>query len=317
MVNKKQEPKVGLVSDLVRQYLRTTDFRIERERSGVSTYVYRINANDEVFYLRILPEQDMSFAPEVHVHQLLRKKGVQVPEVLHFEPVHEELGLSVMLVREIPGAHAGRVTSQESYERVMLDAGSQIALVHGIPVEGFGWIRRGREEDKSVLRGENRSADEQLLEFLEDDVQFLSEKLINKEEASIIRRIMERGLPLMSRYEPRLVHGDFDDSHIFQDNGTYTGIIDFGEIQGSSPLYDLGHFKLHDGQRYKGFPALVEGYQSVVPLTAWDQLEIDLWAVWIGVRRLGIVARRSPDADYVHQLLNCVREVFGVVSRQL
>lgn len=316
-MNKNQEPELEQVSALARRYFRSTAFQIEREPSGVSTYVYRIATNGGIFYLRILPEQNMSFAPEVLVHRLLLQKGVQVPEVLHFEPVHEELGLSVMLVREIPGVHAGQVTSQASYERVMENAGSQLALVHGIPVDGFGWIRRGRNEDGAVLRGENRSADEHLLEFLEDDVQFLSEKLFSKAEGSIIRRVMERGLPLMGRHEPRLVHGDFDDSHIFQDNGTYTGIIDFGEIQGSSPLYDLGHFKLHDGQRYKGFPALSEGYRSVVPLTAWDQLEIDLWAVWIGVRRLGIVARRSPHAGYVHHLLSRVRELLDVVSRQL
>ncbi|CAG7644276.1 phosphotransferase [Paenibacillus allorhizosphaerae] len=93
----------------------------------------------------------------------------------------------------------------------------------------------------------------------------------------------------MEWHAPRLVHGDFDDDHIFAHHGTYTGIIDFGEIQGSSPLYDLGHFKLHDGQYHHdrlGFRSLAAGYNEVRELSYEDQVEIDLWALWIGTRRL-------------------------------
>lgn len=41
-----------------------------------------------------------------------------------------------------------------------------------------------------------------------------------------------------------LAHGDFDTTHIYQDNGRYTGIIDFGEIRGADRWYDLGYFHM-------------------------------------------------------------------------
>lgn len=35
---------------------------------GMSTYVYQIKYRQEIFYLRILPEEGASFAPEVAAH---------------------------------------------------------------------------------------------------------------------------------------------------------------------------------------------------------------------------------------------------------
>ncbi len=57
-----------------------------------------------------------------------------------------------------------------------------------------------------------------------------------------------------------MAHGDFDTSHIFAANGSYTGIIDFGEIRGAEPTFDLGHLALHAPD---ALPAVLQGYASV------------------------------------------------------
>ncbi|WP_168928994.1 aminoglycoside phosphotransferase family protein [Paenibacillus dokdonensis] len=315
-MNKKEAPTIETAAGLAHPYLHTSHFRIERELSGVSTYVYRIDTGKEVFYLRILPEQGMSFGVEVQVHHLLRQQGVQVPEVIGYENRHETLGMSIMLVREIPGSQAGQGMSNEGYEHILGEAGKQIALVHRVPVDGFGWIIRGADEDSTVLRAEKSAIDEYLNEFLEGDLCFLSEQILRETEASRIQTVLKNSASLMKRHESKLVHGDFDDSHIFQLNERYTGMIDFGEIQGSSPLYDLGHFKLHDGQHYTGYQALAGGYGEIHPLTAEDQLEIDLWALWIGVRRLGIVGRRTT-GSYLNHLTKMVRHELDLISSKL
>jgi hypothetical protein len=43
-------------------------------------------------------------------------------------------------------------------------------------------------------------------------------------------------------------YGDLDLTHIYCQDGHYTGIIDLGEIRGTGPYYDLGHFRFHDGR---------------------------------------------------------------------
>src|SRR5690348_8944848 len=62
----------------------STPLEVERVEEGVSTYVYRLRAADTVYYLRVLPEEGASFAPEVYAHQRLRERGARVPEVIYF-----------------------------------------------------------------------------------------------------------------------------------------------------------------------------------------------------------------------------------------
>ena len=80
---------------------------VERARSGVSTPVYRIGRAGTTFYLRLAASPEASLAPEALVHDLLRARGVRVPDVVHFEPCHTALGRSVMITTEIPGRPLG------------------------------------------------------------------------------------------------------------------------------------------------------------------------------------------------------------------
>ena len=122
----------------------------------------------------------------------------------------------------------------------------------------------------------------------------------------------------MDRKGSYLVHGDFDPTHIFQNNNHFTGIIDFGEIMGSSPLYDIGHFKLHDGElgNRKGIEPLLRGYSEVKRLTLKDILEIDIWAIFIGVRRLGMIYGRRWNFYHDH-LINTVKAQLTILNKSL
>jgi aminoglycoside phosphotransferase (APT) family kinase protein len=313
---KKDAPDIDLVRPLLSDHLNSSDLKIERVLSGVSTYVYRVQLGENTFYLRVLPEKDMSFAAEVHVHSLLRQKQVLVPEIIYFEHHNEALGMSIMLVKEILGSTIEDCPSIDEYEDILFKAGKQIAVINQVRVDGFGWIKRGKEECGNILQGEKDSLQENIYEFLDEDLFLLSENVFHKDVISRIRSILNTGTALMVRHPSYLVHGDFDESHIFSHNGNFTGIIDFGEIQGNSPLYDLGHFKLHDGQRYLGYNTLAKGYNEARDLSYDDQIEIDLWALWIGVRRLGIVYKRTWGRYHDH-LIKTVKLQLDRLNKKL
>ena len=84
----------------------------------------------------------------------------------------------------------------------------------------------------------------------------------------------------------RLAHGDFDTTAIFCSDGRYTGIIDFGEIRGAEPAFDLGHFHLHDEERMPArlLPALLAGHGRVA--LPPDEPSIRRSAVLSGLRQL-------------------------------
>ncbi|GAA4449997.1 hypothetical protein GCM10023170_035150 [Phytohabitans houttuyneae] len=91
----------------------------------------------------------------------------------------------------------------------------------------------------------------------------------------------ERGQPLPHAV---LAHGDFDPTHIFCAGGGYSGLIDFGEIRGAEPAFDLGHFLLYDEASL--LPALLRGYGRVEPLPDGHGRSIIRSAVLLGLRQL-------------------------------
>jgi len=119
---------------------------VERVEEGVSTYVYRIQRDASVFYLRVLPEEGASFAPEMRVHQLLRERGVKVPEVVYFEHYNQALQRSVMVTTEMRGRHIGFCSEENDLRNILIEAGKDLAVINTILVKGFGWIRRDRDE---------------------------------------------------------------------------------------------------------------------------------------------------------------------------
>src|SRR6185437_2378193 len=107
-----------------------------------STYVYRLRQAERICYLRVLPERDASFAPEVFAHQRLRALGVKVPEIISFEHKNETLGRSVMVTSEIKGASLARCADTQAQRRILRAAGRDLAVINSLPVQGFGWIQR-------------------------------------------------------------------------------------------------------------------------------------------------------------------------------
>lgn len=128
---------------------------VERVPKGSSTYVYRVTTNSGTYYLRFLPEEG-SFATEVLVHNTLYTAGVRVPRVIEFEKRDERTGLSIMLLEEIKGNCLEDDMPQTNLQGILNEAGQQLAIIHSIPVEGFGWIDRS---SYNKLKGEKHSFD--------------------------------------------------------------------------------------------------------------------------------------------------------------
>ena len=96
----------------------------------------------------------------------------------------------------------------------------------------------------------------------------------------------------------RLAHGDFDCTPIFHVGETMTGFIDFGEIRGAEPTFDLGHFLLHDGETspFLLFDHVAAGYCEV----AGDNLDLEAVrtsGLLLGARQLARWYRRGLPVD--------------------
>jgi len=276
-----KRPEIKDVRIITQKYF-NEDLTIEPVLKGCSTFVYRITTDNKTYYIRFLPEED-SFASEVLVHNELSNLGVKVPKVLYFEEKNELTNLSLMILDEIPGDCIEDKSPNDSLEEILIEAGRELALLHSIPVNGFGWIDK---KSHSKLKGEKSDFEDYFCEYLKYDLDKLRLYDFTENEKNLIKKHMHVATSFVKVEDAVLVHGDFDISHIFHESGKYSGIIDFGEVRGNNRLYDLATF-IGLYQDEKSYSYLLEGYSQIYKLSEDDLYSIELIALSIIVRFLG------------------------------
>jgi fructosamine-3-kinase len=255
----------------------------ERVFEGVSTEVYRIWHENSVFYLRILPEPDATFTPEVLVHQLLRARNIHVPEVIYFVPCYPPLQLSVMVTTAIPGIAVGFDNKPRDMQQVFVAAGQELAVINSIPVDGFGWLRRQGPESK-VLEAVFPTQADFVHHHVGESLRVVSTTtILQSHEVQAIADYIHNGVSLKSDHA-YLAHGDFEVTHIYHEGGAYGGIIDFSAVRGTDPYFDLGYFNYDTSD---GLPFLLEGYRMVAPLADDYEERIAFWTLLLALRRVG------------------------------
>jgi aminoglycoside phosphotransferase (APT) family kinase protein len=281
---------------------------------GVSTFVYRIARGAERFYLRMLPEADASFAPEVAAYTLLRARGVSVPEIVYFAHRDAILDRSVMVTTEIPGQPLARLGLDRHTQHVLYRAGQDLAAINSLPVRGFGWIDRDHDRTDQ-LTAPNQSYWAFVREHLADDLALLAGAPLGATGIAAIEGLIINHDGWLDAEHGSLAHGDFDATHIYAHEGAYSGVIDFGEIRGTDRWYDLGHFRLHDGETLPAplLPWLLAGYRSVAPLPDNAETRIAFASLLIGIRTLARTWPRHPAGSLVaHCLLAIERDVLSL-----
>ena len=286
---------------------------VERTAAGVSTPIYRVRRGGTTLYLRLAETAEDSLGPEVLVHRCLRARGVLVPEVVHFEPFHEALNRSVMITTEIPGTPLTEAPRGIDLRPILIAAGRDLAQVAALEVAGFGWIRRD-EPAATHLTAELPT----LRDFVLTDLGVhlaVARRFLTAQEIRAVEIAIDRDTGWLDVAAGRLAHGDLDATHIYQRDGRYTGIIDFGEIRGADTLYDLGHVALHDGERLTTplLPDLVAGFGGVIALPEDHAARIRRWSIIIGVRALARVADR-PAERYRDHLVRAIRAALATGS---
>ncbi|MGH2505538.1 MAG: phosphotransferase, partial [Ktedonobacterales bacterium] len=193
-------------------------------------------------------------------------------------------------------------------DAILIEAGRDLARINCIPVTGYGRISRDEGDARLSAPHPNYRAD--ALEHWEDDLSYLAENtVLDGGEIARLRSLPSRHGRWLDTRSSLLAHGDFDTTAIFQHDGRYTGIIDFGEVRGADRWYDLGHFHLCDGEYLPAvnMRPLVRGYSEVTPLTRNCGRRICLASVLINVRALSRSLRRRPPDRFTRRQVAVLR----------
>lgn len=254
----KSAPSEETVAKIAANYLPGVR-SVERVPEGVSTYVYRAETEDGTRYLRFLPE-DATFGVEVLAQQKLTDLGVPVPLVLHYEPWEPVTGRSLMITEKMRGEATSPDAPEELLRPVLRQAGRMLKLLHTVLVAGFGWVDRRFETE---LRGEHPDYQSYFDEFLESDLSALA-AFFPADTMARLRDLTQEARQTLNVQNAVLVHGDFCMEHIFHEGDEFTGFIDFGEMRGNHPYFDLGAFlNADETAEQKATRWLLEGYGDV------------------------------------------------------
>jgi len=256
-----------------------------RTPAGVATQVYRVQAARGVLYVRIAEEDHEDLSVDAALLEHLGGLGLRVPQVVHVEPFDQALGRSVLITGEIAGEPLAGCRDQRAARRVARAAGRELAVLNDVGVQGFGWVRR--QPPAWPLRATSRTYAEFVTSYLPNPWPGPLGRLFTVAELERLWALVD-GERRRDLAGATLAHGDFDTTHIFQVDGHYRGLIDFGEIRGTEPLFDLGHFHLWEHERTPVplWDELLAGYGEVETLPAGHQELVGRSATLLGLRQL-------------------------------
>ncbi len=311
---RKQDTDLLILGNLIERVFAGSRCHFARTETGVSTEVYRIWHDDEIFYLRLAEEPASSLLPEVQVHTMLHERGVKVPQVVYFDPFDQDAGRSVMVTTQIRGEHIGHCRIDTTLAEILREAGRDLAIINSIPITGFGWIRRDQSH-AAGFQAEHATLESYVSEHLVADLALLGTEVLTTGETTMAHTLIDQVMFMGPAGQAWLAHGDLDVTHIYQEHGRYTGIIDFGEIRGGGRFYDLGHFNLYDGERLRGpvLHFLLEGYGEIAPLAPDHAWHIQVWSLLIGIRALAR-SMSHPPGEYQRYLARSVVALIGVLT---
>lgn len=266
------------------------DVTVERTEGGVAGQVYRVARDTDEWFVRLGDDPEDNLAVDADLHERLLRLGVRVPEVAYVEPFSEILERSVFITAHIGGVDLLSTPDHDRAVEVARGAGRDLGAINRLAVDGFGWVRRDWPRAESLPWPPVGELPD-YVSFVVDDLpdpwpgafgELFSVDELRRFEA-IIAAEQERSTP-----QAVLAHGDFSLDHVFHRDGRYTGIIDFGEIRGTEPLFDLGVFGQSGAHLHRALhDAVIGGFFEVVARPPDAQALIRTAGLMKSLRHLG------------------------------
>lgn len=272
------------------------EISLDRAISGVSTPVFRARIAGKTCWVRIGEQTGERRDGEIAAHRALVALDIPVPAVIRYEATPTELDRSLALTTHMSGIPLAELSPASGTTSLAEETGCILARINRLPVHGFGWAYALSKSDLPV--GEHATRAAWCREYRDAAHEVRISGVLDVRTMLTVEQVIGSWAERPDHAVGTLAHGDFDTTHIYvdPDRRALTGIIDFGEIRGADPLYDLGHLLLHDGEfnRPNLFPNVLNGYAKIGDLPEDAMKEIRIQAIVIGTRALARQLARPP-----------------------
>ena len=261
-----------------------------RIMAGEANEVYAVETSGgEKLVVRISRGKTPQFDQEKWAIDQCVARGIPVPTIRLIKHIHQGASiLSVCVQDRLRGdtMERGNIDywdmPDEQVRDLFRQSGELLAKIHTIPVEGLGGLN-------SQGHGRFSSFTDLMLEKpgQQDEYMKMAQELgIPGADIGRALQLMESEGKRITVAKPILNHGDYCGKHIMYDGNLVTGIIDFGDVLGESPVFDLARWEYWFGNN-KYYEWLKEGYtdktifgEGFDDLSRLIQLDINLGTIW-------------------------------------
>ena len=232
--------------------------------AGEANEVYDLTLlGDAHVIARISRKDDEEFEREQWCIEKCHELGVPVSRILLLKKIEvNDEKLSICVQEKIDGEplergaiHYGEL-DEVRLRKIINQAGELLGKIHSVSVDGFGKLNAiGHAPFKTYL------------EYFRDDVGTYEQSLwlaeavnLDKNELRKVFDILQEEMNQVSDIPAVLTHNDFAPKHIMVKGEAITGILDWGEASGNSPVNDFAKW----AKWYPDIPLdwLKEGYPN-------------------------------------------------------
>ena len=205
-------------------------------------YTFAIAAGGQNLFLKIAnPEADDGYiAVEARALQIARDHGVLAPKVLSVNAARSEFPLSFLLMERVPGSNLadlqreGRLDTAVVFRKI----GSNLARLHSITLDGFGFLQR--QDSKDTLAGLNHSYQEYYYNRLPEQLHYLQQNdWVDSETLGRVLRAVHQNEGRLHLTRGSLINQDFGLWNCIGTSSQLNGIVDWDSVISGDPLTDF------------------------------------------------------------------------------
>lgn len=256
---------------------------VKEAETGEFNTCFRVRSNGRKYFIKFGTEENahvLSYErnmlkTELSFYEHLDGTEIKRPEVFFVDTSREKIDVDYFIMEGYDVPLRGYVfPTLKDKRRVMYGLGQDLARLHSIKGEGFGYEQFGLESGWA-------EAYKKMIDKIIADATVLDVKL----DTYRIYGIIERARSVMADVESSLIHFDVWEGNIFlnRKNHTYQGLIDWERALWGDPAWDLVAINPILGVEHNKY--FVKGYRSVAPLE-FDQkmrIRMNLAKMYLGL----------------------------------
>lgn len=229
-------PNLGL------SYIKPLDEQAQTSLGNVNSIRIGILKSNEEVIIRCHPKGILNgyFHVESLASKIVFENGLPGYKTLAIHDLENEEDISYQIIEKLPGdtIQFSLKNNPNIEDKMVIEMGKTLAQLHKIKVDGFGSFSNDLAKEGKLV-GHHQTLSDAINAGLDENLERLVKyDVINDDLVDKIKSLFTNN-PSLDIQESVLMHNDFADWNLLTDGNKITGIIDWDECAGGSPIEEI------------------------------------------------------------------------------